>query len=163
MGAVFNAEEIFKIAEQIERNGVAFYQKASENTDTPEQKRKLLDLAAMEGAHEQVFAVMRSDLSGRESEPTAFDPQGEAEMYLNAFADGRIFDINAAPVELLTGQESLEDILKIAIDLEKDSVVFYVGIKEVVPEGLGKDKVGKIIQEEMAHITLLSKELAALA
>ena len=44
---------------------------------------------------------------------------------------------------------------------EKDSIVFYLGMKEIVPENLGKTKIDQIIKEEMAHIKLLSKELVA--
>jgi len=163
MGVVFNAEEIFKIAEQIERNGAKFYKKASERFDNESQKRKLLDLAAMELAHEQIFASMRKKLLNVGNEETVFDPYGEAETYLQAFADGHVFDLTADPSKKLTGKKSLEDILNMAIGIEKDSVVFYVGIRDVVPPDFGKDKVDKIIREEMGHITLLSKELAALA
>ena len=55
-----------------------------------------------------------------------------------------------------------QEILKAAIEAEKDSIVFYLGMKEVVPEGLGKNRIDGIIKEEMGHIRLLSKELVAL-
>ncbi|MGB2688022.1 MAG: hypothetical protein WBC36_03480 [Desulfobacterales bacterium] len=35
-------------------------------------------------------------------------------------------------------------------------------LKEMVPEKYGKDKLEKIIKEEMGHIKILSKELVAL-
>ena len=35
-------------------------------------------------------------------------------------------------------------------------------VGELVPQRLGKDRIEGIIKEEMAHITSLSKELAAL-
>ena len=43
----------------------------------------------------------------------------------------------------------MEEVLQTAIGLEKDSIIFYVGIEELVPEKLGKDKVNDIIKEEM--------------
>jgi len=54
----------------------------------------------------------------------------------------------------------MEEVLQIAIGKEKDSVVFYVGMKEMVPEKFGKNRIGDIIKEEMSHIRLLSEELA---
>ena len=51
------------------------------------------------------------------------------------------------------------EILKSAIEAEKDSIVFYLGMKEAVPENLGKGRIETIIKEEMGHIRLLSKEL----
>jgi rubrerythrin len=159
---ILNADEILKIAEQIERNGIAFYEKAAERFDA-EEERTLLGLAKMERNHEQVFAAMRRELADADEGLKAFDPEGEAEKYLAAFADGQIFDLSADPVALLDQRESVQGILELAIGLEKDSVVFYVAIKDAVPESLGKNRIDKIIKEEMDHIILLSGILSSLA
>ena len=58
--------------------------------------------------------------------------------------------------------KSMKEILKSAIEAEKDSIVFYLGMKDVVPESLGKSRIDHIIKEEMGHIRSLSKELIAL-
>ena len=50
-----------------------------------------------------------------------------------------------------------------AIDLEKESIVFYQGMKEFVPESLGKNKINDIIKEEMKHIRILSNKLVSSA
>ena len=155
MSTTFNADEVLAIAEQIERNGKVFYEKASERFGG-EEKRTLLRLAEMEVTHERVFSAMRRDLSQADPGIAAFDPEGEAASYLAAFADGKIFDLNADPLSLIGPDDSIQDILRTAIGLEKDSVVFYVAIKDSVPESLGKDRIEKIIKEEMDHIILLS-------
>jgi rubrerythrin len=159
---ILNVDEILKIAEQIERNGIAFYERAAERFHG-EEKRTLLSLANMERNHERAFAGMRRELADADERLKAFDPEGESQRYLAALADGQIFDLKADPVALLGGEQSVQDILELAIDLEKDSVVFYVAIKDAVPEGLGKPKVEKIIKEEMDHIILLSGILSSLA
>jgi len=56
----------------------------------------------------------------------------------------------------------MKEILKSAIEAEKDSIIFYLGMKDAVPEKLGKDKIEAIIKEEMGHVRLLSSELAGL-
>lgn len=56
----------------------------------------------------------------------------------------------------------MKSVLKAAILAEKDSIVFYLGMKEMVPDKYGKDKLEEIIKEEMGHIKILSKELVAL-
>jgi rubrerythrin len=159
---ILNVDETLKIAEQIERNGIAFYERAAERFHG-EEKRTLLSLANMERNHERAFAGMRRELADADERLKAFDPEGESQRYLAALADGQIFDLKADPVALLGGEQSVQDILELAIDLEKDSVVFYVAIKDAVPEGLGKPKVEKIIKEEMDHIILLSGILSSLA
>jgi rubrerythrin len=162
MGIHFNADEIFEMAEQIERNGAKFYRKAAKSADDAGTREVLLELAAMEDDHERTFASMRAELSSEERLPVTFDPEGEAALYLQAMADGYVFDIRSDPSELLTGKETLADILRTAIGLEKDSIVFYLGIRDMVPERLGKEKVNDIIKQEMSHITILSKKLASL-
>jgi len=155
MSIDFNADEVFEIAEQIERNGAKFYRAAAENMDDI-NKKFLSDLAAMEDEHEQTFKTMRAQLTQDEKITTTFDPEGESEKYLHALADTRVF------YEKEFQTTSLEEIFKTAITAEKDSIVFYLGMKDVVPEHLGKQKLDGIIKEEMSHITLLSKELLEL-
>ena len=161
MSMIFNADEVLKIAEQIERNGVEFYERAAERFDG-DAARRLRNLADMERTHEQAFATMRRELADAEQWLTAFDPEGEAGRYLAAFADGQIFAPRADAAALFGPESTERDILETAIGLEKDSVVFYVAIRDAVPEALGEDKINQIIQEEMAHIVLLSRTLASL-
>ena len=155
---IFNADEIFEMAEQIERNGAKFYRKAAESI-ADDDRDLLLRLAAMEDEHERTFAAMRSELSEDEKTPLTFDPDNEAALYLQAMADGKVF--KSDPSESLSGNESIQDILKTAIGLEKDSIVFYTSMKDVVPKSAGKEKVDAIIKEEIGHIVDLTKQLTA--
>jgi len=149
----FNADDIFEMAQQIEKNGAEFYRKAAEGMQDSENRAMLLELANMEDQHEKTFASMRSELSAQEKTSTVFDPEGEAVMYLKALADTRVF------FEKSIDPDSMTAILKEAITAEKDSIVFYLGMKELVSEGLGQNKVENIIKEEMGHIRLLAGKL----
>jgi rubrerythrin len=160
MGMPFNADEIFEMAEQIERNGAKFYRAAAKKL--PVLRQVLLDLAAMEDVHEKTFAAMRAELSTSEKEPPVFDPDGQAQAYLRVMADGHVFNVKIDPAKLLAEQKSPQDILKTAIGLEKDSIAFYVGLRDGVARKAGKDKVEAIIKEEMSHIVILSQKLAEL-
>jgi rubrerythrin len=152
----FNANEILQMAEQIERNGADFYRKSSQKIQDPVGSELLLSLADMEDQHEETFASLRSKLTADEKAQTVFDPDGETVRYLKALADSKVF------FEKTIDTDSMEGILKEAITTEKDSILFYLGIKDLVPETLGRDRVDQIIKEEMSHINLLTKELMAL-
>ena len=160
MGITLNADEIFEIAEQIERNGAKFYRAAAEKASAVRQV--LLALAADEDEHLKTFQTMRAQLKSSEQQPDVFDPDGQAQMYLQAMADGHIFDIKADPAEKLKGQETAENILKLALDVERDSIAYYVGVKDYVPVKAGRDKVENVIREEMRHIAILNDKLANL-
>ena len=152
----FNADEIFEIAEQIERNGAIFYRTAAENITDEDKKKLLIHLAEMEDDHEKTFKTLRDELSENEKTMTTFDPEDETADYLRLLADTRVFYEKEVDVT------SLNEVFKTAITAEKDSIVFYLGMKNVVPSHQGKNWLDRIIKEEMDHIRLLSKELLEL-
>ena len=152
----FNADDIFEIAEQMERNGAKFYRTAAAAVSDDSAKAFLEKLAAMEDDHEKTFSRMRAQLSEGEKTSTLWDPEGESVRYLRALADTRVF------FEKEIDTSSMKAILKDAITAEKDSIVFYLGMRDAVPENLGRSRLDDVIKEEMGHIRLLSKELTAL-
>ncbi len=160
MPVPFNADEIFEMAEQIERNGAKFYRAAAKKI--PSARESLLELASMEDQHLKIFMDMRAHLSAEEREPLVFDPDGQAQMYLQVMADRHVFDVKTDPVEQLADKETARDILRMAIGYEKDSIVFYTGLKECVSHKAGKDRVRAIIAEEIGHISKITTMLAAL-
>jgi len=153
----FSADEIFEMAKQIEVNGAAFYRKAAANVSGEKEQKFLKALAEMEDQHEKTFAAMQADLKKEEKENQMFDPQGEAVLYLKAMADTKIFFKKEEP------GKDMKDILSAAIKAEQDSIVFYLGMKEVVTGATGKQRVDDIIKEEMAHIRLLATKLSGIA
>ena len=82
-------------------------------------------------------------------------------------ADLRVFNGNVGEAfvfsEDLDEEEKMKNAFRAAIDLEKESIVFYQGMKEFVPEGLGKNRINDIIKEEMKHIRILSNILVSSA
>jgi rubrerythrin len=162
MSIAFNADEVFEMAEQIERNGAKFYREAAGNASDRQIKDMFLRFASMEDAHLRTFQQMRKSLSEREKEETTFDPEGEASLYLQAMADSRGFEGMKSPAMKLTGKESTRELFDIAIGAEKNSVLYYVGLKELVSAGAGRDKVEAIIREEIGHLAELRRQLSAL-
>ena len=156
MSLVFTADEIYEMAERIESNGADFYRAAAKGGHTAEHRHMLNQLADMEDEHEQTFKSMRTELSSGDRESRTFDPEGQQAQYLRALADTRIF------FEKEVDTTSMEEILKSAIADEKDSILFYLGLKEVVASPSGQDKVDRIMREEMQHVRLLSQDLLAL-
>jgi rubrerythrin len=162
MSITFNADEIFEMAENIERDAAEFYRQAAKGAVDKKTKQMFLGLAKMEDKHLATFQEMRKQLSAEEKEQTTFDPDDEAAMYLQTMAKGYGWEGKKSLTETLTGNEKIEDILKIALEAERNSVVFYSGLKELVPPRAGRDKVEAIIKEELGHIAVLNEQLALL-
>ncbi len=156
MSFVFNADEIFEMALKIEQNGEKFYRDSAARIGDPEAIQLLLKLADMEVEHQKTFNGMRQALSAADKKAMTFDPNNETGLYLASLANTKVFfekDIDIS---------ALEGIFKAALAAEKDSIAFYLGMKDLVPAGSGRDKIEEIIQEEMRHIRIIGERLAAL-
>lgn len=162
MGIQFTPDEIFAIAVRIEQNGARFYRRAAERLNDPDVTRLLLDLAAMEDEHERVFAEMRADVGKAEPGGVVFAPDEPTSQALNAWADANVIDTKTDPIETLTGEETPSDILRMAIGLEKDSIVFYTAMKESLGKEEHRARIEQIIREELEHFISLSRDLARL-
>jgi rubrerythrin len=157
MSTVFHADEVLQMAAQIELNGGLFYRRAAEICE--EGKELLLLIAEQEDEHLALFEGMRKDFAARESEVAAFDPDNEAALYLEAMADSHVFDLTGTDLtELLKGKETLDDILDIALQAEKDTISFFVAMRELVPADFGRDKVDALMLEETKHIHWILEE-----
>jgi len=158
MTVTFNALEVFEIAEQIERNGTNFYIRAAELFDDPDTRQMFLRLAEWEKEHVLIFARMKQQLS----EQGRHESTSEADDLLpdpRVMAGLAVFGMRTDPAEELRGRQEKTDIIRRAVEKEKDSIVFYHGLKEFVPTGADKAKIDDIIKEEMRHIVILDKSL----
>ena len=158
----FTAFEIFEIAEQIERNGAKFYRDAAVAAKDKSIQRFFLQLSEMEDNHERIFADMRKSLENEGDDTKVFDPNNEMIYYLKAMAKSAGWEGKAAPRVEFTGRETPVQIIKTAIEAEKTSIDYYLGLKEFVTSQAGKKKVDAIIKEEMSHVVTLHKHLEQL-
>ena len=159
MKLYFNADEIFEMAEEIERQGARFYEKAATLFKETGIKEMLTGLSKMEVGHEKLFASMRSKILSNDYQ--GYDQDEMAVAYIKSFTEGKVFDVKKDLCSTLTPSTTLKDVLTLAIEAEKNSIAFYTGIKRLVPEALGQATVEQIISEEMKHLVSLSEKLAA--
>ena len=161
----FTANEIFEAAIRIEEGGANFYRRAAELQADGQNREFLQKLAEMEGAHKTAFVEMQKGVSEAEKSTTVFDPNDESSLYLAAMVDSHGGEGSPSAANALTGRESMEEILTIAIGLEKESILFYLGLRDLVPPKFGQEKVDTIIKEERKHViqldTLLRKQKSA--
>ena len=161
MSITFNANEALKVAERIEGNAGVFYRKAAKLHSGERSKDLLFKLAAMEDQHQETFSLMRAQLSEAEKEATTYDPMDESLLYLKALADQHGGEGSPTAADALTGQETIVQVLLVAIDLEHKTVQFYTGLREMISANLGRDKLDRVIAEEKSHVVQLSRELHA--
>lgn len=161
MSVKYSAREAFEMAGQIERNGAEFYRLAAASEQDPSRRRILDSLRAMELDHEKVFASMAAESAAGPGDDW-FDPDGQAALYMRALAGGAVFGPGGDAAAIVAGAKSAEDVLRRAIVLEKDSIMFYLGIRKATPADLGRDRVDAIIDEEMKHVVTLDGLISGL-
>lgn len=159
MSISFNADEVFEMAEEIERQAAKFYSEVSKNAPTDEMRKFFIELSAMEARHLKIFADMRKQLSEDEKTGTTYDPENEAVLYLKTMADAKGWEGRISPAQKFTGKEPMKKVIEIALNAEKESVVFYYGLRSMVSERAGREKIEQIILEELSHIRTLLEYL----
>lgn len=149
------ADDVFSMAVRIEENGRAFYAGAAERTDDRLIGKLFDDLALMEEGHVKQFRALRSSVSSFFPADGVWDPEGLAESYLAAAADTHVFTVQAATDRLKT-VNTQDQALDMALQFEKDSVAFFLGMKEILPDKNSKGEIDKLIRAEMEHIRMLT-------
>ena len=149
-------ENLFGTAVKIESDGAEFYRKVLKQANNPEACRELEKLAEMEIEHKQVFSDLRSQYSKSNIESITQDNDHEIGKDLKTFQDNRIFNFSARFSKTITGNEALVDIINIAITIEKDSIVFYSGLKNLIKNKSFNKVLNKVIREEISHLSILA-------
>jgi rubrerythrin len=160
MSISFSGSELINIALGIEQRGVAFYDAmagATKNANAAEVFRYLAD---MEKEHLQTFQGLLAEADKFKFSEAA----GEYAVYLQALVDSAVFSDELIASKLASEAESDIAALDLAIGAEKDSILFYYEMREIMPQQ-AQATVNKIITEEKSHLRQLSelkKKLAGL-
>jgi len=110
-------------------------------------------LVDMEREHIQVFSGMLSEVAQHQAPETCTQEYAD---YLEALIDNAIFTDDLATSETANEADSDIKALELAIGAEKDSILFYYTMNELMPER-AHSAVDKIITEEKAHLRQLSE------
>ena len=155
-----NIDDALRIAEQVETDAGSFYQQAAMVSPNARNRRKLLELAAMEDDHSQIFAAIRTDLVLGPVSPQA--PNGDQQrntgssFVINTIAANAKEDL----ARLFSGKDRPRDILRHAISFEKDTIVLLIDLKGMLGDPSVHAKLDLIIREELGHILTLMGQLA---
>ena len=159
MSISFSGTELINIAIGIERRGIAFYDIMTKSTDSGEARELFQRLANMEREHMQTFEGMLGEAD--KYQPTE-SYAGEYVAYLQALIDSAVFTDDLVTSELATQADSDVEAMELAINAEKDSILFYYEMSEIMPRK-AQPTVNKIVAEEKSHLaelTALKKQLA---
>lgn len=152
--AVFTAGELFDIAVGIERNGVAYYDSLAQLASDQGLKQTYGFLADMERHHVEVFQKLRSTAGSGPVVPQV--DEAEYGAYLQSLIDSSVFTDDQVARDMAKRAAGPAEALQIALGAEKDSILFYTEMRDLVPQR-ERDAVTEVIKEERKHVRELSE------
>ena len=152
MGVFFSGRELINIAVGIERNGAVFYDSLADSTRDAAVQGTYKYLADKEKEHIGIFQNMLGSVGDYQPPETLTE---EYDSYLKALTDSLVFTDDQVAREIARKVNSDIEAIQIALGAEKDSILFYSEIRDLVrmPD---HDVVNKIIEEEKSHVRQLS-------
>jgi len=151
MGNIFSGSEIVDMGVQIEKNGKVFYESLIEKSGNKEAREVFKFLAGEEKRHIETFEKLLEAVG-------KFEPQetypGEYYEYMNALAGEYVFTQKEKGAQIAASVKDDVNAVNIGIGFEKDSIIFYDGLKRVVPE-YDRKTIEELIKQEKAHLRKL--------
>ena len=159
MSIIFSGSELLEVAVGIEENGAAFYQTLAEKTENKSARTIYEHLAAEEVKHQNAFQTMLEAVGNYQP------PEGYAEeyqLYLKSLVDSSVFSDVAHAQQVAARVSSQAEALDIGIRAEKDSILFYTEMKNLV-KSADHQIILNIIDQERDHLNQLSRLKQAIA
>lgn len=145
------AKEVLEIAVRIEKNGTEFYDALVTSTKNDEAKRVFDYMAGQERQHTVDFQRL---MEGMEEYQPVETYGGEHEGYLEAVAETHMFLEYGAGAKLAREAKTDADALGAAMQFEKDSILLFDLLKELVPQK-EKPTIEGLIAQEREHLARL--------
>lgn len=152
MSNIFTGSEIIELGILIEKNGWDFYTAVSARAQTQKAKDVFEFLAGEEQKHIAIFKKMLESVRHYEP-PEAYEEEYLA--YMNALAGDYVFTKNGMGSETAKNLKTDKAAIEAGIGFEKESILFYEGMKKIVPE-FDFDVLDELIGQEQGHLARLA-------
>jgi rubrerythrin len=159
MSIVFSSGEVINIAIGIERRGMTFYDIMAKSADNEIVRAIFEGLVNMEREHIETFENMLDEAD--KDQPSETSTQ-EYTGYIQALIDDAVFTDDMITSEMATQADSDIKALELGISAEKDSILFYYEMRDIMPQR-ALPMINRIISEEKSHLQQLSEVKKRLA
>ncbi len=152
MAVFYSAVEVIEMAIKTEEAGKLFYESVARKTRQKNLKELFQFLASEETKHKQLFTNLYQLTKEKpEAIPYNWD---EMNLYLKALSESRFFLGEDKAINLVKKAKTPKQALDYALGFERDTMLFYTEITNIVSEQ-NRELVNKIIAQEKNHIRQL--------
>ena len=150
---MFSAGEIIDLAIQIERNGEKVYRDALQKISNHPLSSLLEWLADQEAEHATWFSNLKLAIT---EAPVDTDLEEMGKTMLQRVLGDQTFSLTDVDFSKI---DQIEGLIKLAIEFERDTVLFYEMIESFIDDEQTMDHLKKIIHEEERHAQVLEELL----
>ncbi len=164
MANMYNDLEGLRIAVEIETRGREFYRQAYEHAAAQEQKDLFLWLMNEEIHHQTAFTNIFDKVKVTKeahSDEYLFDP--EVSRYLTVLAEHHVFPPADKTKQTIAELKTIQAILALAMQAEKDSVLFYDELTNNAKFPDAKKIFAQLKAEEQSHVVKIREMIDAWA
>jgi rubrerythrin len=158
----FNEIEAAKIAQNMEANGLEFYQRSAARTQDAGARRIFLDLAEDEKAHLALFEELEETLQARRRDGPGYADDAEIGAYIGRLLQTQVFTKAGDAGRLADQAGDAYEAFATAMRAERDAIVFYQEMLDFIDSKEAKDAFEKILVEERKHLRTLGDRAEAL-
>lgn len=159
----FSILEAVEVALMMEEEGIRFYALAEKKAGDREMKKLFATLREKEHQHIETFRRLYSDLAAREGDPDAelWLLDTEVSAYFRAAVDSTVFPTKGAAERAIAALHGVTEILRFALRLEKDSILFYHDVLAGALWPEARALLEKVIAEERRHVVIIHERLVS--
>jgi len=148
---MFSIREIVDMAIQLEKNAETFYREALARVSTPTLKPILVCLADEEREHAEWFERLKRVLEEAKTGGEGGEISGAALRGLVGDQKFSLADVDLSKIE------SAEELIELAVEHEKDTILFYQMLQSFIESPKTTKELDEIIAQEDQHIKLLQE------
>jgi rubrerythrin len=152
-GLTFTLAEIFDIAMNLERNGQEFYEQSLKRVIDKKVKEFLIHLRDQEINHLHTFARLK-EAHAADKKPAPKLPPEMTDL-LQTSMTGHLLSWDERPD--IDHNTTFAELLDAALEFERDSVLFFQFMRELVELPEEREIIDRIVEEENHHVEQLSR------
>jgi rubrerythrin len=140
--AIFNAADVVELALELEKSGEVYYRKVAQKAESPEVKALFKELAKTTWDQPLMTPESWQDYM----------------TYLQVTVQSAFFEGEDKALAAAEDVTSEQEAIRMAIGFEKETLLFFHDLRDMVSEG-DKATLGRIINEEKKHLRRLADML----
>jgi len=153
----FNEIEAARIAQDMERSGLEFYERMAARFQDRGCREMFLQLASDEKTHLAAFEELERALRAHGGGETIAEDEGQMGAYIAELLKTQVFSESGGAANLAARVTRDTEAIAVGMKAERDSIVFYREMIDFVDSKMARDAFASILKEERRHLTILGQ------